>query len=1247
MHSLALGVFLIGAPLVSSPSPQDARRAADGAPAPAQAHAPAQAAATPILVAGMPLPPLESKNALVPTGPGLPAEVDDGVPAAGSRRVEVVDGVDRLIAAPDEDPYFLSFASGAHRPPADERIDPALVRQASEALAAGSSETYAFVMFSRRMTPARVATLESLGARVLGFHPHYCLSVALPVASIDACGALDFVRWVGVARPAQKLHPRLVVELAKAAPGAAVDVWIDLFESDLTADAVEESVGEARLWNSGTEAPAANTATRTQSRGPRERALRELGVEIVEYVDSIRAFRARILPASLPAIVGLDFVQFVEPDLPAELAHDESTPMVSNDITRAYYNGGTSQSVTVGHVDSGADLAHQDLFSLAGVGWDFTGLGNPFADGCEHGTHVMGTILGTGSASPGMKGNAPGLGRFGSAGRVFMVRRFNDACASSGTSITTIAGVLNADFFDGTAWSPRPVAINNSWGTPGSNWIGSEASPRDLDYQVYVMGQAWVFASGNEGYGPNIRQEATAKNVITVGSVDDFMVNGYIPGNPSTFSSTGPCGDGRWKPNVCAPGNAIRSIDANSGNGYKELAGTSMATPHVTGLVAQLCDMAPWLRYRSCALQSILMASATTKNNGVLTSPPTASWEHLNTWGAGRVDGMRAMLGTGDSWWNTWTFDQNFNTWNWGDFTVPAGTTRIVVCMHYDEEPSAAGAGQALVNDWDLYIDQPPVDPNGNTGEWIAQQSTRDNTEIRILDNPTAGGWRWKVWPRVTPVNQTVRMSVTVYFVQGLTEPVMSIQTNISDAFVKPNEQTTITTTVTNTTSFSASAAYLDVIDTFSTIHAAIVDLFDGTQSDVKNNHQGGRDIEIGNIPKNYARTVRWTASWPGEGNYPWNPAVFGDNFIAVGSSNAYVMVDGTAPAMPSPSSTSHAFWTWSANPTAQFQWSTPSDNLSGVEGYAVAVSANAPIDPGTTMNLGAVTTWQAALPGTGSTPNYMSIRAVDKCGNWSSYAAIGPFFVDVAPPTTPTNVGSFYAPNSWIGSNGFDVTWSPCGDLHSGVAGYGVIVDQNPGTVPGVMNMPAGSTLFGTVVPASGTYYAHVRAVDNVGNWSATTHAGPYLFNLAPVTTYCVAKTNSLGCVPAITSTFHGTTYYTTGFTVRANNVRNNKPGLLLYSSTGRANSVFQGGILCVASPIRRSIPLASGGSPTGNDCTGAYQIDMNEFAHGVLGGTPAPELLVQGNLVRCQFWGRDPGFPAPNNSTLSNAIEYFVCTY
>jgi hypothetical protein len=148
------------------------------------------------------------------------------------------------------------------------------------------------------------------------------------------------------------------------------------------------------------------------------------------------------------------------------------------------------------------------------------------------------------------------------------------------------------------------------------------------------------------------------------------------------------------------------------------------------------------------------------------------------------------------------------------------------------------------------------------------------------------------------------------------------------------------------------------------------------------------------------------------------------------------------------------------------------------------------------------------------------------------------------------------------------------------------------------------------------------------------------------PLANYCTAKLNSLGCLPAISATGTPSATAGSGFVIHGANLRNQKPGLLIYTNAGRAAIAFQGGILCLNSPIRRSIGLSSGGSPLPTaDCSGAYQIDMNTFAVGGLGGTPAAYLQVQGTVVDAQFWGRDPGFPAPNNSTLTGGIEFTVC--
>jgi hypothetical protein len=148
----------------------------------------------------------------------------------------------------------------------------------------------------------------------------------------------------------------------------------------------------------------------------------------------------------------------------------------------------------------------------------------------------------------------------------------------------------------------------------------------------------------------------------------------------------------------------------------------------------------------------------------------------------------------------------------------------------------------------------------------------------------------------------------------------------------------------------------------------------------------------------------------------------------------------------------------------------------------------------------------------------------------------------------------------------------------------------------------------------------------------------------LVPTSTYCTAKVNSLGCTPAIGWSGTPSASATSGFTVTCTSVLNNKPGLLLYGSTGRATTAFQCGTLCIKPPQRRTPGQGSAGNPPPSDCSGSYSIDMNSFASGLAGGNPAAFLKVVGTVVDCQWWGRDGGFAAPCNTMLSEGLEYTV---
>jgi hypothetical protein len=156
--------------------------------------------------------------------------------------------------------------------------------------------------------------------------------------------------------------------------------------------------------------------------------------------------------------------------------------------------------------------------------------------------------------------------------------------------------------------------------------------------------------------------------------------------------------------------------------------------------------------------------------------------------------------------------------------------------------------------------------------------------------------------------------------------------------------------------------------------------------------------------------------------------------------------------------------------------------------------------------------------------------------------------------------------------------------------------------------------------------------------DWTAS-YAFGFTIDPSTPTVYCTAKVNSLGCTPAIGFTGSPSASAGSGFNITATNVLNNKNGLLFYSTLGQPGLPFQGGTLCAKAPIKRTPVQSSGGNPPPNDCTGSYTFDFN--VHISSGIDPA---LVFGATVDAQYWARDPGFPPPNNTSLTNALDFTV---
>ncbi|MFC4638256.1 S8 family serine peptidase [Deinococcus hohokamensis] len=304
------------------------------------------------------------------------------------------------------------------------------------------------------------------------------------------------------------------------------------------------------------------------------------------------------LKANLPGLVS------VYQDAPLSYQLAESVKFIGADSAQSTYSV-SGKGVGVGIIDSGVDATHQDLTHVAKNvkltgpvtdtptgGYLYTDL--PDTDTTSgHGTHVASTIGGSGAASAGSprmrRGVAPGATIVG---------------VGAGEGLSILYALQGFDYLMKPevreAYNVR--VISNSWGSSGEfapyNPISLAAK------RAYDAGMVVVFAAGNEGPDANTLNPYSASPcVISVAAGDK---KGYL----ADFSSRGRAGDANVHPDVTAPGVDISAARALTGLAattvpdldnpmYATISGTSMATPHISGVVALMLEANPKLNLDS------------------------------------------------------------------------------------------------------------------------------------------------------------------------------------------------------------------------------------------------------------------------------------------------------------------------------------------------------------------------------------------------------------------------------------------------------------------------------------------------------------------------------------------------------------------------------------------------------------------------------------------------------------------------
>ena len=610
---------------------------------------------------------------------------------------------------------------------------------------------YYIVQFDGPIQPDWKTALQGVGVEIFDYVPDFSFIVRMSAENEQMVRGLPHVRWLGIYQPSFRVSKSVMGKFysqGKASGNAMVDLRINLFPN------IDVESVEARITALG-------------------------GIVEERHDTDLKTTLKVTVPASgiqeLPAIEG---IKWIEQTPTWKMFNDVSTDIMNVRFPRNTY-GLYGWGQTVGVADTGLDQGdiipanlHDDFEDGNGtsrvleiidrVEADETGVDGSDVNG--HGTHVAGSVLGNGILSGSDPANEifPFDAHTGIAPEAnFVFQALQDNDTGEWTGIPADLTELFAE-----AETAGAELHTNSWG--GRTASMYTASSQDVDEYMWSHPNFLIlFAAGNEGVDLDadgvidlysIGSPATAKNCLTVGASEgdqpaeagydyswgeiggpvfpvDPISSDHISDNDrgiAAFSSRGPALDGRYKPDIVAPGTNIlstrtqaldASVDVGWGNfneNYAWAGGTSMATPLAAGASALMREylMAEkgFDNPSAALIKAALLNSAEDISPGQYTTdtaqeiPDSPVPNNIEGWG---------RLNLGDGLYPSAPFDILFHDETTGletgasiDFpiTLTDDSSPLRINLTWTDYPGLPSAHGGLVNDLDLQLIGPSND---------------------------------------------------------------------------------------------------------------------------------------------------------------------------------------------------------------------------------------------------------------------------------------------------------------------------------------------------------------------------------------------------------------------------------------------------------------------------------------------------------------------------------------------------------